>query len=122
MVGVEGSSVGAHRAAWYLETGKWAADNGKEVCHKCDNEKCVRVFHLFAGTHMQNMRDMTNKNRGNTPSGEQHGNSKLTELNVTGIRQGLSKGSSTEQLANKYKVSRSAIYRIKNGRTWKVAA
>src|SRR5688500_2653189 len=51
----------AHRVAWELANGPVAV--GQHVLHRCDNPRCVRIEHLFLGTHADNMRDMLSKGR-----------------------------------------------------------
>ena len=46
----------------------------KDVCHKCDNRKCLNHRHLFIGTRSENMRDCVKKGRQNLPVKEiKHG-------------------------------------------------
>lgn len=54
-------AVAAHRAAWELYVGP--VPEGMEVCHHCDNPMCVRISHLFLGTHKENMDDRDTKGR-----------------------------------------------------------
>jgi hypothetical protein len=73
---------GAHRVAWFLETGAWP-----EPCclHKCDVPKCVRFSHLFEGTHKDDTADMIAKGR-DALIGERSHLAKLTAADVREIR------------------------------------
>lgn len=53
------------RAAWTIVNGP--IPQGLNVCHTCDNPPCVRIEHLFVGTHQDNMEDMMQKGRGSKP-------------------------------------------------------
>lgn len=81
---------GAHRVAWFLETGTWPSP---QALHKCDNPKCVRFSHLFEGTNEDNMQDR--KNKGGyigQNCGEDSGTAKLTWPQVRRIRKEVSMG------------------------------
>lgn len=52
----------AHRYSYYLNVDE-NFDRSKDVCHRCDNPKCVRPSHLFLGTEKDNVQDMFRKGR-----------------------------------------------------------
>lgn len=106
--------VEAHRFAWLLENG--AIPDGMQVCHKCDNPKCVRLDHLFIGTPKDNIRDMIQKGRDNYT-----GACKLTKDIARAIRYEYANGLSSIKLVAKYNISKPTILGILNGRTWKRA-
>lgn len=57
----KGKMVRAHRLAFELTYGPLPP--GLLACHRCDTPGCVRPDHLFAGTHADNARDASVKNR-----------------------------------------------------------
>lgn len=116
VVGINGKTWLAHRAAWFLFTGE---DPGTStVCHKCDNGLCVNVDHLFLGTQGDNVRDMETKGRGNHPRNENHGRAKLTNKDVIDIRILYSNGASIRSLAKAYNISPPCIKRAVDGSGW----
>lgn len=106
---LEGKVQYAHRVSYMLFKG--TIPRGLEVCHSCDNPGCVNPDHLFVGTHLENMQDMTRKGRRQVAFGENHGTAKLRSTEVKAIRK-LYRTFSTRELAKKFKVAQSTISNV----------
>lgn len=52
----------AHRVAYMLATGEQVPGE-IEVMHSCDNPPCCNPAHLSTGTHLENMGDMSRRDR-----------------------------------------------------------
>jgi hypothetical protein len=53
----------AHVLAWVDHHGMLPPESKPHILHTCDNPPCVNPEHLWAGTHAENMRDMSEKGR-----------------------------------------------------------
>lgn len=108
----------AHRAAYQLFHG----DPGKlQVNHRCGNRRCCNPDHLYAGTQLENFRDMVEHGTHVPPPckiGSEVGNSKLTATQARAIKEGLACGVSGSELARQYGVSPSTVSLIRRGRRW----
>lgn len=113
----KGRKYAAHRMAWEMEKG--TISKNLEVCHKCDNPKCVNVDHLFVGTHQDNMTDMVNKKRLKGKSGSTNLQAKLNEDQVKEIRMLKDEGIYGTDIAKKFKISHRLVYAICNRQAWR---
>lgn len=103
----------ASRVIW--EHTKGPIDAGLFVLHKCDNNKCVNIEHLFLGTLGQNNHDMIEKGRHSI-----FGCGIVTEEKLRLIRQELAKGYvKGKTIAAKFGVSTATISMIKHNKVWK---
>lgn len=98
----------AHRFSFYIFNGDLC--EGMEVCHTCDNPKCVNPAHLWQGTKSDNMRDAATKGRTNTV--------KLSPDDVRSIRNLHNLKYSSDEIAQRYGVTAETIWAIVSRRTW----
>ena len=104
----------AHRAS-YIAHGK-GNPTGMVVRHTCDNRCCVNPHHLVIGTHADNVRDMTERQR--QSRGEGHYCARLTAGIVVEARQRRSRGESPHTMAKEYGVHYRALQKAIYGETW----
>ena len=121
---IDGKMYLTHRVSWLLKNGTLPAD--LLVCHRCDVKPCVRPDHLFLGTHGDNLHDAAVK--GLMPRGDKHPMRRrpersrtaiLTKENVVDIRAQRVGGKTVEELARDFGLSKSAMYKVVSGTTWK---
>lgn len=103
-----------HRLAWLAERGP--IPDGMQVCHHCDNRRCINVDHMFIGTNADNVADRHRKGRSYLGSGERHPDAKLTWEKVAEIRQS---SETNRMLAFVYGVSPRTIRSIRHCETWR---
>lgn len=116
----EGATTTAHRMAWLLARGP--IPPGLVVCHRCDARSCCNPEHLWLGTPADNQGDMRAKGRHRyvlpRVRGEQHGRSKLRDVDVIDIRARVTWGYSVHEIASRYGVAPTTIYRIVRRELW----
>jgi hypothetical protein len=119
----DGQMRPAHRWIFEQAHGKQPADI--DVCHRCDNRRCVNLDHLFAGTRQQNMDDALAKGRrlgrrrgGIGLRGELSPVAKLTADDVASIRAEREAGVILRVLARRHGVSIACIHNAVNGKSW----
>lgn len=108
LVRFNGETRGAHRVAWSFAHGAMPT---LQVLHKCDNPRCVRIEHLFLGTHADNMLDMAVKGR-----------SWHRKLNVKQVREARARcaaGETHRAVATDLGISRESVRDIVSGKKWK---
>ena len=114
--GLDGKTQRAHRVAYQFFCGK--IPKGMCVLHQCDVPACVNPDHLWLGTNSENTQDRCKKGRSGRSKGEKNGGSKLTELQVSEIRQRLKAGEKSQSIASIYGMSNTTVWRIGKGKRW----
>lgn len=122
---IKGKKWYAHRLAWTQAHGP--IPEGMDICHKCDNRRCINVEHLFVGTRLDNMRDAASKGRisrgdkhsASVPKGEANHMAKLTKEAVEEIRSAKWPRGARRQLAEKFGVHESLIGLVIRNKIWR---
>lgn len=112
---LRGRQVGAHRVAFVFASGA-EIPKGLCVCHRCDNPACVNPEHLFLGSHAENMRDASRKNR--MHPGERNPISKLNSEIVREMRRRWVGGETARSLAAEFGVHHSVVQSAVSGKSW----
>lgn len=121
--------VRAHHLSYFLAHGHWPI---KHVLHTCDQPLCVNPDHLWEGSPKENTADMTTKgrHRGRFQQGHDglNGNAHITQELADQIRAeyvpygrtggGSLRPNSLMGLARTYGISKRAVLRIIQGKTW----
>lgn len=88
---------------------------GSVIRHRCDNRYCVNPEHLVHGTQMQNVHDMKSRGREAVRIGYRNPNAKLTDADVSDIRNMFTIGWSAKTVAAAYSISREYANQLKRG-------
>ena len=107
---VEQTIIKAPMLSWFIYK-KIDTPLTGQICHICNNKKCVNPQHLYHATAAENGRYAV---RCNTNS-----NFKLSLIVARQIREEYKLGNITHPvLAEKYRVSKETIQRVLSGATW----
>lgn len=90
--------------------------NGMQICHNDGDKTRNKVGNLRYGTPSDNAQDRIKHGHQVDKRGEKHHNAKLTTRQVMKIR---SSKATVEALIAQYEISKSQIYRIKQGQRWR---
>jgi len=110
----QNNSFPAHRASWEFTNGKIIG--GLWVLHKCDNRKCVRPDHLFLGTPLENVIDMTTKKRHYV--GPKPWKSAITTADVHRIRALRNEGFEYKDISSTLKLGFGSVCGVLQKKTW----
>jgi len=133
----EKKDISAHRLSYIVFIG--SIPDGKNVCHKCDEKRCVNPEHLWLGSQSENIKDCVKKGRFTGTKGfkwtdevrkkmknrthadrkgEKHHLKKLINDDIKEIRRLYDSGINQKELSLRYKVHQSCISNIVRYKSW----
>lgn len=117
----------AHRVSYFLATG--INPDSLNVCHSCDNPRCVKPAHLWLGTLRDNSIDCWKKGRSKLPRheiigtakqcGENNLQAKLTADIIREIRVRRANKEDLNTIAKDYNISPGTVSKIALRTRWK---
>lgn len=119
-LGFGGKNWRAHRLSWTITKGP--IPKGLVVCHKCDVPACINPDHLFLGTHLDNMADMSAKHRRlkeAMPRPRNKGTGRIVKLDASRVRQILLDHRKDQEVADDHSVSRRLINLVRKREIWR---
>lgn len=108
-VNIHGHFITAHRRAYFLFVGD--VPDEVDVCHSCDNRRCINPNHLFLGTRKKNMEDCARKGRAFGKYG------RVDDETVLAIHGLVSDGLTYRAIAKKFNLTAAAVRSIAKGQT-----
>ena len=115
MVSLNGRGMAAHRAVYMVLTGK-PIPRELDLCHRCDNPKCVNPDHMFFGTRTDNMRDASAKGR--MARGMRHPHAILTDGQVKEIRERVRSGEVQRHIAASMGIDFRTLNAVATRKSW----
>lgn len=110
-----GKTIHAHVFAWELFNGPM--EPGMWGLHKCDHPVCVNPEHIYPGTQIENMRDVSVRLR---RAGERNPRAKLGAEDVRAMRAMWEAGERNKsKLSRIYNVSNALVGKIIRRELWK---
>lgn len=117
----KGKTMTAHRASYIVF--KQEIPDRLQICHHCDNKKCINPKHLFLGTGSDNMQDAMTKGRMKNVFSKGHKSTRrfLSETKVKSIKKSLLQypAISLKDIAKKHKISYDNLRSIRRGSAYK---
>jgi DNA invertase Pin-like site-specific DNA recombinase len=109
-----------HMSRYIYLTQKGPIADGLVVRHTCDNPRCINPAHLILGTQADNIHDMIERGRDRTsfPCSD-NPRSILKKDDIPTIIELFKNGMKYDEIAEKYKVSKSCIKSIIYGKNWR---